>query len=111
MSGRGYRRGGSYAAAPGPAPAVADRSGPDLTQLEEVTDEELLALLRQCSAGLLARIIRLCSAILRPRRMEIYCQLPCANPECPNACGRRVDPTRQRARTNHACRVCHRFGW
>ena len=61
-----------------------------------MTDEELLALLRQCSVGLLARIIRLCTSILRPRRVEIYCQLPCANPECPNACGRRVDPTRQR---------------
>ncbi|OLP78105.1 hypothetical protein AK812_SmicGene41770 [Symbiodinium microadriaticum] len=43
MSGRGYRRGGSYGAAAGLAPAVADRPGPDLTQLEEVTDEELLA--------------------------------------------------------------------
>ena len=48
MSGRGYRRGGSYGAAAGLAPAVADRPGPDLTQLEEVTDEELLALLPQC---------------------------------------------------------------
>ena len=111
MSGHGYRSGGAGAGAPGPVPDVTDRAAPDLTQLEGLSDDDTRALLRQCSVGLLSRIIRICSSILRPPRLEIYCQLARANPECPNACGRRIDPTRQRSHTNHACRVCHRFGW
>ncbi|CAE7747990.1 unnamed protein product [Symbiodinium sp. CCMP2592] len=91
--------------------AVLLPSAPELQDLEDLTDQQLLDLLRRCSVGFLARLVRLCGSILRPPRVVIYCQLPCVNPECPQTCGRQVDPTRRRQHQNHACRICHRFGW
>ncbi|CAE7302951.1 LRRC45 [Symbiodinium sp. CCMP2592] len=68
--------------------AVLLPSAPELQDLEDLTDQQLLDLLRRCSVGFLARLVRLCGSILRPPRVVIYCQLPCVNPECPQTCGR-----------------------
>ena len=64
----------------------------------------------RCSGGDLLAILRLIGRILRPVPQVVTCHLPCAKPECNQVCGRIVDVTR-RLYQNHACRVCHRFGW
>ncbi|CAE7257787.1 LRRC45 [Symbiodinium sp. CCMP2456] len=68
----------------------------DLRDLEDVTDAELTTILRRCSAAFLTRLARLCVRIVRAEPEVIYCQEPCSNPDCNQACGRRIDPTRRR---------------
>ncbi|CAE7354164.1 unnamed protein product [Symbiodinium sp. CCMP2592] len=101
----------TFRAARGHDGAVLLPSVPELVDLEELSDEDLLAMLRRCSAGFLARLARLIGRILRPVPQVVTCHLPCVNPECNQVCGRVIDVTRRRQHRNHACRVCHSFGW
>ena len=71
MAGRGYRAPGPWDARPPSAQALPVREVPD----QDLSDEALLALLRQCSAAVLAGSYA-CMA-----RQVIYCQLACSNPE------------------------------
>ncbi|CAE7255230.1 LRRC45, partial [Symbiodinium sp. CCMP2456] len=64
----------------------------DLRDLEDLTDAELTTILRRCSVAFLTRLARLCVRIVRAEPEVIYCQEPCNNPDCNQACGRRIDP-------------------
>ncbi|CAE7792507.1 unnamed protein product, partial [Symbiodinium sp. CCMP2456] len=59
----------------------------DLRDLEDLTDAEITTILRRCSVAFLTRLARLCVRIVRAEPEVIYCQEPCNNPDCNQACG------------------------
>ncbi|CAE7863861.1 unnamed protein product [Symbiodinium microadriaticum] len=70
----GYWAPGRWDTRPPPALAIPDRDAPDLSALENLSDDALLALLRQCSLGLLARLVgKMPVGLLPDNFLTIFC--------------------------------------